>query len=156
MIELQVLSPVVGEGACKQALNNVDGFRQALVTLAPPGPAGADDVLVQALSGPQSQREPVVAEQPQRGGALRDDGRMVAHGRTRDRRHQADPPRRLGQRAQYGPGQRRMPLLFEPGKEVIGNGREVETRLLGTLGIAYQVGGAVLLGHELVAELEHC
>jgi hypothetical protein len=49
-----------------------------------------------------------------------------------------------------------MPLLFEPGKEVIGNGREVETRLLGTLRIAYQVGGAVLLGHELVAELEHC
>ena len=48
------------------------------------------------------------------------------------------------------------PLLFEPGKEVIGNGREVETRLLGTLRIAYQVGGAVLLGHELVAELEHC
>lgn len=54
MIELQVLPPVVGEGACKQALNNVDGFRQALVTLAPPGPTGADDVLVQALSGPQS------------------------------------------------------------------------------------------------------
>ena len=32
---------------------------------------------------------------------------------------------------------------------MIGNGREVETRLLGTLRIAYQVGGTVLLGHEL-------
>lgn len=64
MIEPQVLSPVVGEGACKQALNNVDGFRQALVTLAPPGPAGADDVLVQALSGAQSELNRLLLSNP--------------------------------------------------------------------------------------------
>jgi hypothetical protein len=39
-----------------------------------------------------------------------------------------------------------MPLLLNPEKEVIGNGGEVETGPLGTIGIAYQISRAVLLG----------
>jgi hypothetical protein len=48
-----------------------------------------------------------------------------------------------------------MALLLNPGKEVIRNGGEIETGLLGTIGIAYQIGRAVLLGHQFVAELDH-
>ena len=58
-------------------------------------------------------------------------------------------------RSQNRPGERRVALLLNPGKEVIRNGREIETGLLGTIGIAYQIGRAVLLGHQFVAELDH-
>ena len=58
------MSSVVRQSAGQQALDDVDRFRQALVTLASAGPACADDVFVQPLSGPEPEREPVVAQSP--------------------------------------------------------------------------------------------
>jgi hypothetical protein len=55
MVEPEVASPVVCQRSRKQALDGVDCFRQPLVTLAPAGPAGANDVLVQVLAGVQPQ-----------------------------------------------------------------------------------------------------
>src|SRR5258708_39869580 len=48
-----------------------------------------------------------------------------------------------------------MALLLNPGKEVIGNGCELEAGLLSTIGIAYQIGRAVFLRHKFVAEFDH-
>ncbi len=58
-------SPIIREGAGQQALDDVDRFRQTLVALAAAGPAGADDVLVQAFAGAEPESEPIVAEEPQ-------------------------------------------------------------------------------------------
>jgi hypothetical protein len=155
MVEPEMASPIIREGASEQALDDVDRFRQALVALAAAGPAGTDDVFVEALAGAEPEREAIVAEQPQGGGALGHDRGMVAHGRAGHRRHQAHPPRRIGDRAQDRPGQRCMTLFFEPGGEVVRNCCEGEPRLFGALGVVYQSGGPVFFGHELVAELEH-
>jgi hypothetical protein len=126
---VEVSSPIVLEFARQQTLDDVDRFRQALMTLPPAGPACADDMFVQALSRPEPEGKAVVAEQSHRGRALGDDRRMVAHDRTGHRRHQADALGGVGQRSQDRPGERRMALLLEPGKVVIGNGREVEAGL---------------------------
>jgi hypothetical protein len=48
-----------------------------------------------------------------------------------------------------------MALLLDPREKVIGNGRELEPGLLRALGVAHEVGRAVLLRHEFVAELDH-
>src|SRR5262245_16069856 len=48
-----------------------------------------------------------------------------------------------------------MPLLLDPGKEVVRDCREVKASLLRTLRIVDELGGAVLFGHEFVAKLEH-
>ena len=42
-----------------------------------------------------------------------------------------------------------MALLFDPGKEVIGDSGEVEAGLLGAIGIAHEIDRAVLLGHQV-------
>src|SRR5215510_5080730 len=52
-----------------------------------------------------------------------------------------------GRGAQDRPGERSMTLLIDPGRKVIGDGREIETGLLGSLGM--------FLRHQLVAELKH-
>jgi hypothetical protein len=46
-------------------------------------------------------------------------------------------------------------LLVQQGKEMIGDGRKIEPGLFGAVGIAHQIGRAMLLRHRLVAELEH-
>jgi hypothetical protein len=61
----------------------------------------------------------------------------------------------FAQRSENRPSEWRMTLLLDPGKEVIGNGGEVEAGLFGAIGIAYQIGRAVLLGYQFVAELDH-
>ena len=48
-----------------------------------------------------------------------------------------------------------MALLHEPGKEMVGNGGEIEAGLFRAPGIANQIVRSVLLGHQLVAELDH-
>src|SRR5688500_1854444 len=48
-----------------------------------------------------------------------------------------------------------MALFLEPGEVMVGDGREIEARLFGPLGVADEVGRAVLLRHQLVAELHH-
>ena len=155
MIEAKILAAIIGELARQEVLDDVDRFRQPLLALAPAGPAGADDVLVESLARTEPERETIVAEQRHRGGALRDHRGMVAHGRAGHRRHQADAPRRIGERAQHRPGERGVALLLEPGREVIGQRGNVEAGLLGALRVAHQRGRPVLFRHELVAELEH-
>src|ERR1700730_4825600 len=155
MVECKIMSSVVCQIACQQTLDDVDRFRETLLTLAPAWPTDADDVLVQAFSGTKPKSESVVAEQADRSSALSYDRGVVAHGRTGHRSHQAQPACRVGQCPEDRPRKRRVTLLLEPGKEVIGNGREVEARLLGSLSVANQLGWAVLFGHEFVAELEH-
>jgi len=48
-----------------------------------------------------------------------------------------------------------MPLLHQPGKEVVGNGGEVEAGLFGALGVTDKIVRSVLLRHKLVAKLDH-
>ena len=60
------MSSVVRQSAGQQPLDNIDRFCQALVTLAFARPTFADRVFVQALSRPEPEREPVVAEKSER------------------------------------------------------------------------------------------
>jgi hypothetical protein len=155
VVELKVMAAIGRHRARQQPLDDVDRLRQALMALDPARPAEADDVLVQAFAGAEAEAEPIVAEQRHGCRPLGDDCRVVAHDRAGDGGHQADLPCRIGDRSQHRPGQRRMALLFDPREKVIGNGRELEPGFLGAPGVAHQVGRAVLLGHELVAEIEH-
>src|SRR4051794_29571982 len=62
---------------------------------------------------------------------------------------------RVGQRAQDRPDERCVALFLDPGREVIRYGRKFETSLLGAPDVAHEIGRAVLLRHQLVAELDH-
>jgi hypothetical protein len=146
---------IIRKIAGQQALNDVERLGQALVPLNPARPTRTDYVLIEALAAAKSQCEAVVAEQRQRRGALRHDGGMVAHCRAGHGRHQADPMRRICNGSQHRPGQRGMALLLEPGKVVIGNGREVEAGRFGTFCVAHQIDRAMLFRHELVTEPGH-
>jgi len=64
---------------------------------------------------------------------------MIAHGGTGNRSHEAEALGGLGKGAQHRPGQRRVALLFDPRKEVVGYGGKVEPGCLGTLGIGDKI-----------------
>ena len=112
-------------------------------------------MLIQPFSRAQTEGEAAVAEQRHGGRCLRNDCGVVAHDRTGHRRHQRHAPRGICQRSQHRPRKRRVPLLLQPREEMVGNRRKVEARLLGTRRIADERERSMLLGHELVAELEH-
>src|SRR5690242_3870927 len=139
-----MFTAVVPQLAGEQALDDVDRLREALLPRADAWPTGADDVLVQALAGPKPQHETIVAEQRERGRSLSHDGRMIACRGTGDRGHQSDPLRRISDRAEDRPGQRRMSLLFHPRGEVIRNGHEVETDFLSAPGVVHERRRTVL------------
>src|SRR5215213_11306629 len=109
-------------------------------------------MLIQALPGPESEGEAIIAEQSHRGSSLGDNRRMIAHDRTGHRRHQTNTLGRVGQGAQDRPGERCVALFLDPGRKVIRYGRKFETSLLGASDVAYEISRAVLLRHQLVAE----
>jgi hypothetical protein len=69
VVEAKILALVVRERAAEQALDDVDRFRRALATLGAARPAGADHMLVQPFSGPEAERESIVAKQRHSRGA---------------------------------------------------------------------------------------
>ena len=95
---------------------------------------------------------PRPAAAPSRPSARR---RPVAHRRAGHVGHQVDPRGRVGDRAEHRPGVRRMPLLGQPGREVVAHHLEVEPGLLGPGREPHQVARPVLLGHQRVAEVGH-
>src|SRR4051794_16870025 len=113
-------------------------------------------MLIQALPGPKSEGEAIIAEQSHCGSSLSDNRRVIAHDWTGHRRHQANMLGRVGQRAQDRPGERCVALFLDPGREVIRYGRKFETSLLSAPDVAHEIRRAVLLRHQLVAELDHC
>ena len=127
---------VVLQAAGKQSLDDVERFGQPLVPFNHARPALADDMLVQALAGAQPKREAAVAEQAHGRRRLGDDCRMVAHDRASHRRHEPEIRGGLHDRAQNRPSERRMRLLLEPGKEMVGDRGKLEAGLLGTPRIA--------------------
>ncbi|SNT55722.1 hypothetical protein SAMN05216252_14017 [Actinacidiphila glaucinigra] len=118
-------------------------------------PSTAHDVFVEVLPRTQAEPEPALGQQLQRRRLLRDDGRVVAHGRTGHVRHQRDPRGGLRGRSQHAPGVRRVTLLVQPREVVVGSHREVKARLLRPDHVGHQVLGARLLGHHGVSELRH-
>src|SRR5215813_11501519 len=76
IVEPRVLDLEMGTGVGRkrsgqQALDDIDGFAKARMTLAYARPTRADDVFVQSLSRTKPKAEPIVAEQGQRRRALR-------------------------------------------------------------------------------------
>ena len=119
-------------------------------------PAVADDVLVEVLAAAEAEGEPAVGEQLQRRGLLRDDGRVVAHRRAGHVGHQLDPLGRLRDGAEHRPGVRRVALL---GRATASSGRSITSKSKPASsardGVAHQLLGAALLGHQGVAEARH-
>jgi hypothetical protein len=145
IIQREITSPVIRQSAGQKTLDDFERFRKPFVTLASAGPAFAHDVFVQAFPCPEPEGEAVVAEQRNCSRALGNDRRVIAHDRTSDRGHQADLLGCIGQCSEDRPGERRVALLLDPWEEVIGNSGEIKAGLLGTIGIAHQIGRAVLL-----------
>src|SRR4051794_30663905 len=112
-------------------------------------------MLIQTLPGPESEGKAIIAEQSHRGSGLGDNRRVIAHDRTGHRRHQTNMLGRVGQSAQDRPDERCVALFLDPGREVIRYGRKFETSLLSAPDVTHEIGRAVLLRHQLVAELDH-
>ena len=71
-------------------MDDVDGFREALMALKQAQKTCTHDVFVEAFSRSEAQSEPVLAEESQRGRGLGNDGWMIAHARARHGRHQTE------------------------------------------------------------------
>ena len=80
-----------------------------------------------------------LAEQVDGRGLLRDDGRVVAHGRAGHVGHQLDPLGGLCHRAERRPSIGRVPLAVEPRRVVVADDLEVEAGLLGPRRVAHEL-----------------
>src|SRR5918912_161481 len=93
----------------------------------------AHHVLVEPLAGADAEGEPAVGKDRHGCSGLRDDRRVVAEAGARDACGEADAARRPRDRAEHGPGERRVSLRLEPGMVVVAELDEVEAGLLGKL-----------------------
>jgi hypothetical protein len=104
IVELIVSAAIVREGAPKKPLDDVDRLAEASPPLDAARPTRSDNVLVEALSRPEAEREAGSAEEAEGRRALGNDCRMVAHKWARQGCHQADLVGRLGDGAKHRPG----------------------------------------------------
>ena len=109
-----MFSPIIAQLAGEETMDDVDGFREALVALEQARPACTHDMFVEAFSRPEAESEPVFAEERQCGRGLGDNGRVVAHDRACDGGHKAEALGGIGHGAQNRPGKRSMALLIDP------------------------------------------
>ena len=87
-MDIKVVALVADIAALPELADDVDRFLEHQVADVRRRPALADHMLVEVLAGTETERESVVAHQPDRGGHLRDDRWMVTNGRARDHGHQ--------------------------------------------------------------------
>jgi hypothetical protein len=104
IVALIVSAAIVGEGAAKKPLDDVDRLAEAFAPLDAARPTRSDNVLVEALSRPEAEREARSAEEAEGCRALGNDCRMVAHKWARHGCHQADLVGRMGDGSKYRPG----------------------------------------------------
>jgi hypothetical protein len=114
MIEPIASAAIVGEVAAKKSLDDVDRLAEAFPPLDAARPTRSGNVLVEALSRAEAEREAGSGEEAKGRGALGNDRRMVAHNRACHGCHQADPVGRIGDGAEHRPSQRCVSLFLEP------------------------------------------
>jgi hypothetical protein len=95
------------------------------------GPAIAEHMLVERLPAAHAPGEPTLEETGSRSGGMRIDGRVDADGGAGDPDPYLEPLRSGGQCPEDRPDERAVPLLADPGVEMIRDRNEVEPRLLG-------------------------
>jgi hypothetical protein len=152
VLDCEVRTTVVDVAALPQQADDLDGLGQHLVTHGRGRPPPPDDVLVEPLAGPQPQGEAPVARQAHRRRLLGDDCGVVADDGAGHHRHQPHTFGHGRHRSEHRPAVGRVLLLRDPRVVVVGRDEEVEPHLLGTARVGHELAGAVLLGHQRVAE----
>jgi MFS family permease len=151
----RVVPPGMGdELAGQQFPDHVDRFLEHLHAFLGAGPPAAKDVLVQRLPGADAEGEPAPGQQRRCRGGLRHDGRVLAQQRAGHRRGHRQR-RGLRYRADQGPHEPGLPLLVQPGVEVIGDPQGIEPGLFREPGLPDQLIGAVLLAGQEVTVAGH-
>ena len=90
------MAAAAGDGlAAEQLADDLDCLFEHLVADVGRWPRSADHVLVEVLAGAHTEGESAFREQLHRCRLLRDDRRVVAHGRAGHVRHEVDRVRRL-------------------------------------------------------------
>jgi len=109
-------------------------------------PIESERRLVQGLAGAEADENSARIHRLERREALRNECRVVALQRNRDRRPDGHALRRLGRSTEPDPGLTGM-AGHPPGLEVVGAGDAVETRVLARNGLVEQRARVVLLVH---------
>src|SRR5919112_1210327 len=154
VLDLIEAAVMADEAALPELAHDLHGLFEHLQAGVDPGPAVAEDVLVEVLAA--ADPEPEAALQGQGGGGrgLGEDGRVDADrgagdpGGDREAGGGGDP-------ADHRPHERALALVVVPGVVVVGDPHRPEAGLLGLLGLADQLGRAVLLAGQEVADLGH-
>ena len=102
-VHLVVVAPPVNQLAAEQRTNDLDRLAQHVLPLGDRRPALADHVLVEVFAAAQTQGEPAVGENLNGRCLLRDDRRVIAHGRTGHVGIEIDAVGSLRYRAQHRP-----------------------------------------------------
>jgi hypothetical protein len=154
-VHLEVPAAEVHVVAGEQVADDPDGLAQTLVADPRARPPAPDHVLVEVLARAESQGETAARQHADGRGLLSDDRGVIAERGAGHHGHQREPVGRLRGRAEYRPCVAGVPLVLEPGKIMIGHGREVEPGLLRRLQIAHQLPDRGLLAHGRVPVLCH-
>src|SRR5579871_4885474 len=128
-LHAQVLAGVARLLAGEELLNDLDGFDHALQAYRRFGPFAAHDVFVERLARADAQPEAVGVHGGQRGGGLRENGRVVAIRGAGDAGSKGHLLGRGAERAHPRPDERTLPLLRNPRVKVIGSHHAAETGL---------------------------
>jgi hypothetical protein len=138
--------------ALPEKTDDLDGLLETGLTHFRFWPALPDDVLVEILAGPDSQKESAGHERGGGGGRLRNDRGVDAHARAGDRSADDEALGRLRNGAQDAPHEGALPLPVDPRMEMIGDEGEAEPGVLRNLGVPNEVGRRLLFARELVAK----
>ncbi len=107
--------------------------------------APANNVFVEPLARSDAEGEAVVRQDPEGRRRLRDDRRVVAHGRAGHAGREIDGAGGCRDGSEYRPGKGRVALLVEPGVKVVADLDKVESGVLRQLCLADQFFGAETL-----------
>src|SRR4029079_15016842 len=133
-----VLTVVTLHAALPELADDFDRLLEHLLSYCGLRPAIAEDVLVERLAAANSEREPARHHRSHSSGGLGDDRRVGANRRAGHAGSELEPVGGLGDPAEYGPDERRMPLAIGPWVEVVGDEGKGEAGVLGHLRVADQ------------------
>ena len=114
-----------------------------------------ENVLVQILSGSDSEEEAARHGGGRRGRRLRDDRGMDSHGRASDAGADSQPLGLASDAAEYRPDEGAFSLAADPWVIVVRDESEGEPDFLGSSRIADEVPRPMLLGRECIPQLCH-
>jgi len=152
VLDRVVAAVVAALAALPEGADDLDRLLEHLEAHVDLGPAGAGDVLVEGLAGPDAEVEAAVEQDGARRRGLGDDRRVDARGRAGHRRRDGQACRRR-QRADHGPHERAVALGVVPGVVVVGDPQGVEAGRLRPAGLGDELDRAELLAGEEVADL---